>query len=161
MSSLPSSLENFVTTVCNASTASKYSEVTSAILTEAAWRKSFAKDSVEEAYIVQGSTDRLNNRERSSSLPLNNQRSRSKSRDNRICNYCKKSGHIKADCQVVKEKTDKAQRADQKSSRHEEVNYVGSSVEILMTDPNILFIKNLVESEVLLTNEESSTWLLD
>ena len=37
MSSLPSSWETFVTTVCNASTtAVKYSEVTSAILTEAA-----------------------------------------------------------------------------------------------------------------------------
>ena len=28
-------------------------------------------------------------------------------------------------------------------------------------DPNILSIENLVESEVLLTTEESSTWLLD
>ena len=37
MSSLPSSWETFVTTVCNASTtAIKYSEVTNAILTEAA-----------------------------------------------------------------------------------------------------------------------------
>ena len=59
MSSLPSSWETFVTTMCNASTtAVKYSEVTSPILTEAAWRKSSAKDSVDEAYVVQGSTDR-------------------------------------------------------------------------------------------------------
>ena len=58
MSSLPSSWETFVRTVCNASTtAVKYSEVTSAILTEAARRKSFAKDSADEAYVVQGSTD--------------------------------------------------------------------------------------------------------
>ena len=56
MSSLPSSWETFVTTVCNASTtAIKYSEVTSAILTEAAQRKSFIKDSAEEAYVVEGS----------------------------------------------------------------------------------------------------------
>ena len=48
MSSLPS-WETFVTTVCNASTtAIKYSEVTSAILTEAARRKSFTKGSAEE-----------------------------------------------------------------------------------------------------------------
>ena len=68
MSSLPSSWETFVTTMCNASiTTIKYSEVTNAILTEAARRKSFTKDSVEEAYVVQGSTDRLNNRGRSSS----------------------------------------------------------------------------------------------
>ena len=54
MSSLPSSWETFVTTMCNASTtAMKYSEVTSAILTEAARRKSFTKDLVEEAYVVQ------------------------------------------------------------------------------------------------------------
>ena len=66
----------------------KYSEVTSAILTEAARKKSFAKHSVDEAYIVQGWTDRSNNRGRSSSRPPNNQRSRSKSQDNRICNYC-------------------------------------------------------------------------
>ena len=52
MSSLPSSWETFVTTVCNASTtAIKYSEVTSAIVTEAARRKSFTKDSAEEAYV--------------------------------------------------------------------------------------------------------------
>ena len=51
------SWETFVTTMCNASkTAIKYSEVTSAILTEAAPRKSFTKDSAEEAYVVQGST---------------------------------------------------------------------------------------------------------
>ena len=73
MSSLPSSWETFVTTVCNASTtAIKYSEVTSAILTEAARRKYFTKDSVEEAYVVQGSTDRSNNRGRSSSRPPTN-----------------------------------------------------------------------------------------
>ena len=55
----------------------------------------------------------------------------------------------------------KVQRADQKSSRHEEVNYIGSSAEILTTDPNILSIENPIESEVLLMTEESSTWLLD
>ena len=50
MSSLPLSWETFVTTMCNASTiAVKYSEVTSAILTEATQRKSFAKDSADEA----------------------------------------------------------------------------------------------------------------
>ena len=49
MSSLPSSWETFVTTVCNASTTVvKYSKVTSAILTEAARRKSFAKDSTDQ-----------------------------------------------------------------------------------------------------------------
>ena len=61
-SNLPSSWETFVTIVCNASTiAIKYSEVTSAILTKATRRKSFTKDSTEEAYVVQGSTDRSNN----------------------------------------------------------------------------------------------------
>ena len=49
---------------------------------------------------------------------------------------------------------------DQKSGRHEEVNYVGSSAEILSRDPNILSIENPVKSEALLTIEESSTWLL-
>ena len=82
ISSLPSSWETFVTTVCNASmTAIKYSKVTSAILTEAARTKSFTKDSPEEAYVVQGSTDRSNNRGRSSSRTPTNQRSRNKSRE--------------------------------------------------------------------------------
>ena len=68
MSRVPSSWETFVTTMCNASTTVvKYSEVMSAILTEAARRKSFAKDSADEAYVVQGSADRPKNRERSSS----------------------------------------------------------------------------------------------
>ena len=133
MSSLPSSWEtSWVTTVCNASTfAGKYSEVTSAILTEAARRMSFAKDSADEAFVVQGLTGRSNN-----------QRSRSKSRDNRICNYQKKPRHIKADFRALKAKTNKAQTPDLKSSRYEEVNYIGSSAKILTTDPNILSIEN-------------------
>ena len=58
MSSLPSSWETFVTTMCNASTiAVKYSEVTSAILTRAARKKSFAKDLIDEAYVLR---DKLN-----------------------------------------------------------------------------------------------------
>ena len=62
MISLPPSWETFVTTMCNASTTVvKYSEVTSAILTEAAQRKSLAKDSIDEVYIVQGSTNLPNN----------------------------------------------------------------------------------------------------
>ena len=84
---------------------------------------------------------------------LPNQRSRRKSRNNRIYNYCKKPEQIKADCCAVKAKNDKAQRA--------EVNYVGSSAEVLSSDPNILSIEKPVESKVLLTTEESSTWLLD
>ena len=84
MSSLPFSWETFITTVCNASTtAIKYSKVTSAILTKAVRRKSFAKDFAGEAYVVQGSDDRPNNRGTSSSRPLINQRSWSKSWDNR------------------------------------------------------------------------------
>ena len=67
-------------------------------------------------------------------------------------NYYKKLGHIKADCRALKAKTDKAQRADQKSNQHEEVNYVGSSAGILTTDPNILSIENLIKSEVLLAS---------
>ena len=74
MSTLPSSWETFVTTVCNASTvATKYYEVTSTILTEVARRKSFTKDSAEEAYVVQCSTDRSKNQGRSSSRLPNNQ----------------------------------------------------------------------------------------
>ena len=68
---------------------------------------------------------------------------------------------MKADYRALKAKTDKSYTADQKSSRHEEVNYVGSSAEIMTTDPKILSIENPVESKVLLTTEESSTWLLD
>ena len=76
MSSLPPSWETFVTTVCNASTAGvKYSSITSAILTEAARRKSFANDLASDAYVVQGSTDRPNSRGRSSSQLPTNQRS--------------------------------------------------------------------------------------
>ena len=41
------------------------------------------------------------------------------------------------------------------------VNYIDSSIEVLTDDPNILSIENRVKSEVLLTTEELSTWLLD
>ena len=47
--------------MCSASTATiKYSEVTSAIRIKDAQRKSFAKDSTNEVYVVQSSTDRSN-----------------------------------------------------------------------------------------------------
>ena len=128
MSSIPSSWETFVTVV-------KYSEVTSTIVTEVTRRKSFAKDSADKAYVVQGSVDQPNNLGGSSSRPPINQRSRRKSQENRTCNYCKKPGHIKADCQALKAKIDKSQREDQKSGRHEEVNYIGSSAKILTRDP--------------------------
>ena len=63
MSSLPLSWETFVSIVCNASTTVvKYSSVTSAILTEAAWSKSFVNGSVNDAYVVQGPTDQSNSR---------------------------------------------------------------------------------------------------
>ena len=54
-----------------------------------------------------------------------------------------------------------AQRVDHKGNRQEEVNFVGSSVEVMIDDPNILSIENSVESEVPLMTEESRTWLLD
>ena len=115
----------------------------------------------DEAYVVQGAINRSNNRGRSSSRSSINQRRRNKSRDNRIYNYCKKLGHIKADCRALKAKTDKAQRGDEKNGRHDEVNYVDSSAKIMTTDPNIRSIENLDKLEVLLMTEESSTWLLD
>ena len=44
-----------------------------------------------------------------------------------------------------------AQRADNKGGRQEEVNYVGTSPEVLTGDHNILSIENPAELEVLLT----------
>ena len=74
ISSFLPSWETFITTVCNALTLIvKNSKVTSAILTEVAQRKSFAKDLADEVYLVQGSVDRPNSRGRSSSRPPTNQ----------------------------------------------------------------------------------------
>ena len=152
MSSLPPSWETFVSTVCNASIATmKYFEVTSAIMTEAALRKSLAKHSTNEAYVVQGSADRPNNRGRNSSRPPTNQLRRSKSQNNRTCIYCKKPWHIKTDYHTLKARNEMAQRADNKGGRQEEVNYVGTSPEVLTGDHNILSIENPAELEVLLT----------
>ena len=67
-------------------------------------------------------------------------------RPNQICNYCKKLGHIKADWCTHKSKNEKAQRVDRKRNRQEEVNNVGSSVEVLTDNPNILFIENTFPS---------------
>ena len=88
-----------------------------------------------------------------------NQQCRSKSRDNRTCNYCKKPKDIKADCRAFKARNKKAQRGDNKGCR-KEVNYIDEA-KVLTDNPNRLSIENLVEPEVLFTTEESSTWLLD
>ena len=102
----------------------------------------------------------LNNRVRSSSWKPIDARSRSKSKDNHTCNYYKKPGHINAEYCALKVKNDKAQRADRKGDQQEEVNFVGSSIEVLIDDPNILFIEKLVELEILLMIEELKPWLL-
>ena len=147
--------ETLITNVCNASiVVMKYSVITSTILTKATQRKSFAKDSTYEAYVVQGLADRPNNQGKSSSRQPTNQRSQSKFRENQICNYCKKLGHIKANCRTVKARNEKAQRADHKGGKQEEVNYIDASAEVLTNDPNIVSIENPVEPEVLLMTEE-------
>ena len=146
--------------MCNASAfAVKYSEVTRSILLKPARRKSFVHDSASDAYIVQGSADWPNNRGRSYSHQSANARSRTKSRDSCICNYCKKPGYIKVDCRALKARNEKAQRVYHKGGQ-QEVNYI-SATEVLTENPNILSIENPVKSEVLLTTEESSTCLLD
>ena len=89
--------------------------------------------------------------------------SRSKSRDKWICNYCKKAGHIKADCRALKAKNEKARRAGNQHHT-EEVNYCGSTStteRVTTKDTHILTVERITEAEVLLTMEESSSWLLD
>ena len=68
-----------------------------------------------------------------------------------MCNYCKEHGHIKAECQALKEKNKKAQKFEHKGNRRGEVNFVGatsmvgSSTEFILNGPNILVIENMVE----------------
>jgi hypothetical protein len=108
MSSLPPSWETFVMTVCNASVvAVKYSEITSSILFEDARTKAFIQNSASDAYNVQSMGYRPQHHGRSSSCRPNAMRNWSKSRDLRMCDYCKKPGHIKAYCRALKEKNDK------------------------------------------------------
>ena len=131
MGSLPPSWETFVTTMCNASrTTVSYSDAKSSILTEDAQRRSFVHDLAKDTFVVQSSDDWTNNRGRSSYRQLIDAQSRSKSRDNWTCNYYKKPRHIKAKCCALKEENEKAQRADRKGSRQEEVHFVGSSTEL-------------------------------
>jgi hypothetical protein len=168
MSSLPPSWETFVTTVCNASaTAVKYSETTSSILFEDAQRKTFVQNLASEAYTVQSTGDRQQHRGRSSSCGPNATRNQSKSRGSMKCNYCKKLGHIKADCRALKAKNGKFM---QKGSRTEEVNFCGSSSsttlrhtngDTMEDDPNILTGESTTEAKVLLTKEDATSWLLD
>ena len=99
---------------------------------------------------LQVSADLLNSRGRSSSQQLT-----------QTCNYCMKPGHIKANCHALKARKDKALRANHKGSLQEEINYVGSSAEVLTNDPNILYIENSIESKVLLTTKDSNTCRLD
>ena len=81
-----------------------------------------------------------------------------------MCNYCKKLGHIKADCQALKVKNKKAQTVVKHSNRSEEVHFLlsTSSIERNTTkDTHILTMESTIEVEVLLTTEESTRWLLD
>ena len=157
LSSLPPSWETFVTMIYNASsTTMTYAFATRAILSEDARRKSFEQNTSGEAYAVQDTSDR-HHRSRSSSRGPSTSRSRSKSCDKRTCNYCK------SDCQALKTKNEKAQRAGQ-PNRTEELNYCGltSTAERSTTeDTHILTVESITEAEVLLTTEESASWLLE
>jgi hypothetical protein len=167
MTSLPPSWETFVTTVCNASaTTFKYSETTSSILSEDAWRKTFVQNSANEAYTVQSTGDRQQHRERSFSRGPNATRNRSKSRGSVTCNYCKKPGHVKTECRALKAKNGKFTH---KGSRNEKVNFCGSISTTLRSTigdtpedgPNILNVESTTEAEVVLTMKDASSWLLD
>jgi hypothetical protein len=103
----------------------KYSEITSSILSEDARRKTFVLNSASEAYTVQSRGDRQQHRGRSSSRGPYTTRNRRKYGDLRTCNYCKKPGHIKADCRALKAKNEKF---TQKGNRTEEVNFYGSYI---------------------------------
>jgi Trp operon repressor len=108
LSNLPPSRETFVTTICNAtSTAMTYASATGAILSEDARRKLFEQNTSRDAYTVQNIGDQ-HNRSQSFSRGPNTSWNGSKSHDKRICNYCKKPGHIKADCRALKVKIEKA-----------------------------------------------------
>ena len=135
MSNLPPSWETYVTVVCNAyGMAINYYDAKSSILIEDTWRRSFVHDTVKDAFVVQSLVVRPNIPGRSSSRPLTNSQSRSKSKNRWTYNYYKKLA-----------KNDKAQRADQNGGRQEEDNYVNSLAKVLTNNPNILFIENLVE----------------
>ena len=110
-----------------------YSEVTTSTLMEDAWRKSFVHDSACDACVVQTLADRSNYRGKS----------RSKFRDSKVCDYCKKPRYIKVDCHALKLKNEKAWRLEQKGNWQQEVN--------LLAHQHILFTKNSVKSEVFLT----------
>jgi hypothetical protein len=77
-----------------------------------------------------------------------------------------KPGHIKVDCHALKAKNEKFR---QKGNRTEEVNFCGSSSMTLRCtiedttedDPNILTMESMTGAEVLVTTEESTSWLLD
>jgi hypothetical protein len=89
-------------------------------------------------------------------------RNRSKSRDLRTCNNCKKSGHTKAGCRAPKAKNEKFQ---EKGNRIEEVNFCGSSsTDVKFTagvttedDLNILTVESMTEPKVLLMTEEATS----
>jgi hypothetical protein len=93
-------------------------------------------------------------------------RNRSKSRGSVTCNYCKKPGHVKTECRILKAKNGKLTH---KGSCNKEVNLCGSSSTTLRStirdtsedDPNIVNVESTTEAEVLLTIEDATSWLLD
>ena len=154
---------DFRTIVCNASTDTMtYASAIGSILSEDARRKSF-EQTTGEAYTVQSAVNQPRNRGRSSSCGPSNPRNQSKSRDARTCNYCKKPVHITAQCRALQAKNEKPQKNEHKGQCTEEVNYCGSTsaTEVTEEDPNILTVESMTETEVLLTTDEATSWLLD
>ena len=78
-------------------------KVTISIMSKDAQRKTFTHESANDSFMVQSVADQPNSRGRSSSQQSANARGRRKSRDTRMCNYCKKPGHIKDECRALKD----------------------------------------------------------
>ena len=88
--------------------------------------------------------------------------SRSKSCDACTCIYCKKVGHIKAQCGAIQAKNEKTKKYEHKGKRTEEVDYCGSisAAEVTRVDLNILTVEGMTDPEVLITTAEATSWLL-
>ena len=136
-----------------------YASATESILSEDAQRKSFEQSTSSEAYTVQDIDDR-HYRSWSSSRGSNTSRSRSKARDTRRYNECKKAGHIKVDCQALKAKNKKAQEPDNTPTnpkirplRHPKVDSTFTTERVTTQDKHMVTMESITWAEVLLTTE--------
>lgn len=142
LSSLPDSYDHFVTTLLCGKETIKFEEVTQAIISNAAMKKSTRNDSHTKGLLVKGGSSDRGRTKENGKARRNNSRSKSRSKNDSECFFCGKKGHWKRDCWKYRAKNMDGKKAQKDGlanvTSRSEVELISVSQSTLLYDAWIL-----------------------